>query len=106
MDQGVNDDGDYHAEMVRVKDELGLDPGDIYEDCSFDPIVCVGVGCEQDDIWGISFIDGSFPRLCRLRHCEVSKLTPAPAWQLRLQRPAEDEDRERISPEKRWWVSI
>lgn len=55
-------------------------PGDIYEDCANHPCLCIEVGETDDEIWGISLIDGSHPRACSLAHCGISKLTPAEAW--------------------------
>lgn len=55
-------------------------PGDIYEDCAEHPCLCIGVSEEDDEIWGISLIDGSYPRACSLAHCGVEKLTPQEAW--------------------------
>ncbi|MDP9123426.1 MAG: hypothetical protein M3N82_02320 [Pseudomonadota bacterium] len=42
--------------------ELRLSPGDLYEDCSFHPVVCVEVDYDRDEIFGISLIDGSYMR--------------------------------------------
>ena len=50
-------------------------PGDLYEDCAFHPVLCVGVNEDADVIWGISLIDGSQPRECSLRHCGPLPLT-------------------------------
>lgn len=50
-------------------------PGDLYEDCSFHPVLCVGVNEEDDEMWGISLIDGSQPRACSLQHCGPVALT-------------------------------
>lgn len=44
--------------MVRAFRHLHLRPGDIYESCGFHPVLCLGVDYKQDDIWGISLIDG------------------------------------------------
>ncbi|MET7943358.1 hypothetical protein [Streptomyces sp. NPDC005302] len=48
----------------------GIQVGDIYEDCSFHPVLCTAV----DEVAGIvlsgvSLIDGSFPRSCDALHC-------------------------------------
>lgn len=58
-------------------------PGDLYEDCAHHPCLCVGVSEEDDGIWGISLIDGSYPRSCSLNHCGVQKLTVDEAWELK-----------------------
>ena len=41
-------------------------PGDIYEDVIYHPCLCVGVSVEEDELWGISLIDGSYPRNCSI----------------------------------------
>ncbi|MEU5279470.1 hypothetical protein AB0G87_24010 [Streptomyces asoensis] len=48
----------------------GIQVGDIYEDCSFHPVLCTAV----DDVAGvvlsgISLIDGTFPRSCDALYC-------------------------------------
>ena len=48
-------------------------PGDIYEDCSFHPVLCTYV--DEDEIGGISLIDASAPRACSLSGCAVIQLT-------------------------------
>lgn len=54
--------------------------GDLYEDSEFHPCLVVGVDYDEDDIWGISLIDGSYPRSCSLSHSGVKKLTVEEAW--------------------------
>lgn len=93
----------FRAEMTRVKAELDLSPGDLYEDCAFHPVMCVKVDYEQDSIQGISLIDGTYPRSCSLRFCGVRKLAVDEAWNIRLNGPSESEDRERIREDRRWW---
>ncbi|HEX7890747.1 MAG TPA: hypothetical protein VF522_15410 [Ramlibacter sp.] len=93
----------FEAEMRRAREQLGLSVGDIYEDCAYHPVLCVSVDYEQDDISGISLIDGTHPRSCSLRHCGVRKLTVEEAWEIRRKGPADPEVRERIAPERRWW---
>jgi len=94
----------YDAAMAKVKVELQLAPGDLYEDCSFHPVVCVEVDYDRDEIFGISLIDGSYPRGCGLRCCGVRKLTIDEAWKIIRHGPPEPQDRERIPAEKRWWT--
>ncbi|MCB1682079.1 MAG: hypothetical protein H6858_10065 [Rhodospirillales bacterium] len=64
-----------------------IQPGDIYEDCAYHPCLCFGVDYEEDDIavWGISLIDGSYPRSCSLNHCGVEKMTMEQAWKRKLE---------------------
>ena len=46
--------------------------GDYYEDCAYHPCLCIHA--EGDEIMGISLVDGSFPRICSLRHCGIVPL--------------------------------
>ncbi|CBG71820.1 hypothetical protein SCAB_47661 [Streptomyces scabiei 87.22] len=52
------------------RNPAGIRVGDIYEDCSFHPVLCTEI---DDDGWvvlsGISLIDGTFPRSCDAQHC-------------------------------------
>lgn len=51
-----------------------IKPGDIYEDCSFHPVLCTHIN-DGDEIGGISLIDASSPRACSLSGCAVIKLS-------------------------------
>ena len=74
-----------------------LEPGQIYEDCAYHPCLCLGV--EDDDVWGISLVDGSYPRSCSIQNCGVRRLTLAEAWQWRRSGPPDVE----LSGKHRWW---
>lgn len=87
--------------LIRARAELKLKPGDIYEDCAFYPVLCMGVDYVEDEIWGISLIDGSQPRSCSLLHCSVRKITPEEAWAIKEKEPADPEASERIK--EKWW---
>ncbi len=50
-----------------------IEPGDIYEVCSFHPVLCTFD--DEDQILGISLIDASMPRACSIGHCAVIKLS-------------------------------
>ena len=76
-------------------------PGCIYEDCSYHPCVCIGV--EDGAIWGVSLIDGSYPRTCDVGACGVRLLSPEEAWQIKTSGPADPEARSNIALEQRWW---
>ncbi|GHD57594.1 hypothetical protein GCM10010317_045660 [Streptomyces mirabilis] len=44
--------------------------GDIYEDCSFHPVLCTAVDEVAGVVLsGVSLIDGTFPRSCDALHC-------------------------------------
>lgn len=50
-----------------------ITPGDIYEDCSFHPVLCTVN--DGDQIQGISLIDATMPRACSIGFCGVIKLS-------------------------------
>jgi hypothetical protein len=47
--------------------------GDNYEDCAYHPCLCTGAADEE--LSGISLIDGSSPRSCSVAHCGPEPLT-------------------------------
>ncbi|MFI1400377.1 hypothetical protein [Streptomyces sp. NPDC020681] len=57
-------------EVIDLRNSAGIRVGDVYEDCSFHPVLCTEI---DDDggvvLSGISLIDGSFPRSCDGQHC-------------------------------------
>lgn len=56
-----------------------IGPGDIYEDPFFHPCLCIGV--DGSAVWGISLIDGSYPRTTELGLSGLRKLSPEQAWE-------------------------
>lgn len=94
---------EFEEQMRRARENLNLAIGDIYEDSAYHPVLCTAVDYENDDISGISLIDGSYPRSCSLRHSGVRKLTVEEAWEIRREGPTESGLRERIPTERRWW---
>jgi len=89
------------TKLAQAKTELNLKPGDIYEDCMYHPVLCIGVDVANDDIWGISLVDGSQPRNCSLLHCGVRKIDLKEAWSIKTNGPENQEARERIKD--KWW---
>ncbi len=89
--------------MAKVRADLSLAPGDLYEDCSFHPVVCIEVDYDRDEIFGISLIDGSYMRSCSFRFCGVRKLTIEEAWSIRRYGPPDIQDRNRIPAERQSW---
>lgn len=79
---------DWEDEIARLKNELDISPGDLYEDSALHPCLCVGIDYEDDDIWGVSLIDGSYPRSCSLLNSGVRKISVEEAWSVkkRIQR--------------------
>lgn len=57
-----------------------IKPGEIYEDTFCHPCLCLGVDVEGGCAWGVSLIDGSYPRTCDLFMSGIRKLTPEEAW--------------------------
>jgi hypothetical protein len=95
---------EFDVRMAQAFKRLDLKPGDIYESCSYHPVLCLGVDYKRDEIWGVSLVDGSYPRSCSLVHCGVRKLSLRQAWKIRLRGPADPGVREGIAEEKRWWT--
>ena len=89
--------------LNRAFKKLAIKPGDIYEDCSYHPVLCLGVNYKTDEIWGVSLLDGSHPRSCSLLHCGVRKLSPKQAWEIKSHGPLDLEARANFSPKNRWW---
>lgn len=58
--------------MAR-QDDASIRPGEIYEDCSFHPVLCTSI--DGDEIQGISLIDASMPRACSIGFCGVVRLS-------------------------------
>lgn len=56
-------------------EKVYIEKGSFYEDCAYHPCLCISVNEENDEILGISLIDGSFPRSCSLMHCGIRELT-------------------------------
>ena len=52
-------------------------PGDIYEDCSYHPVLCTHLAEDGEVLMGISLIDATSPRSCSVVHCGPIKLTVA-----------------------------
>jgi hypothetical protein len=86
--------------------KLGLKPGDIYESCTYHPVLCLGVDYKQDEIWGVSLVDGTHPMSCSLIQCGIRKLTPKQAWAIKMYGPSDSEARERIPRSKQWWNAV
>jgi len=80
-----------------------LAPGGFYEDCAYHPCLAMGVDAEQDDIWGISLVDGSWPRSCSLNNCGVIPLTVEQVWRWKLQGP--DETVSELPEDRSWWTA-
>lgn len=51
-----------------------IEVGAIYEDCAFHPVLCTYSSLEDDEVRGISLIDGGV-RSCSILHCGPQPLT-------------------------------
>jgi hypothetical protein len=49
--------------------------GGFFEDCRYEPMICVNVSVDEDDLVGISLIDGRGPASCSIAHCGPEILT-------------------------------
>ena len=94
---------EFDVRMNQAYERLDLKPGDIYESCSHHPVLCLGVDYKEDEIWGVSLIDGSYPRSCSLVLCGIRKLSLRQAWKIKLRGPTNADVREKFSKEERWW---
>ncbi|MFC1827765.1 hypothetical protein ACFLZQ_07550 [Thermodesulfobacteriota bacterium] len=80
-----------------------IKPGDIYEDCSFHP--CLWTATNGQEVWGISLINGSYPRSCDINICGVRKLSVEEALLWKTKGPQNLPDNMGIPNKKRWWQS-
>lgn len=62
-----------------------LRPGDFYEDPFFHPCLCLGV--EDGFAWGVSLLDGSYPRTTDLHMSGARRLTLQEAWDWKMKGP-------------------
>lgn len=84
-----------------MANDVVIVPGQIYEDCSSHPCLCIGT--DDGAVWGISLIDGSQPRSCDLRACGVRILSVEEAWRIKQDGPTDPQTRASYPPERRWW---
>ena len=81
--------------LINVSTDIR--PGEYYEDCAFHPCLCTRV--DDDEINGISLVDGSYPRGCSVGHCGVRKLTLAEALHWKYFGPLD----QNVPIEAQWW---
>ena len=67
-------------------------------------MLCTFIDYEDDEIMGISLIDGSSPRGCSLLHCGVRKLTIEEAEKIKANGPKDKKSIQSIPKEKQWWL--
>lgn len=77
-------------------------PGEIYEDTFFHPCVCIEVNGYE--IWGVSLIDGSYPRTTDIPNSLPRKLSVQEAWKWKIEGPLDLEELGVTLEEKqKWW---
>ena len=81
-----------------VQSESDIRPGDFYEDCAYHPCLCIRV--LDDEVSGVSLVDGSAPRCCSIRNCGLRRLTYDEAIDWRFYGPPDVV----LEPGSRWWV--
>ena len=72
-----------------------IQPGDIYEDCAYHPVLCTHR--DDDYIEGISLLDATAPHGCSLTHCGVVALSIVDVIAARTDWPAYRASREEQS---------
>ena len=81
MEKSVSD---WEKKCRELEATLDIHAGDIYEDSEFHPCLCIEVNYIEDDIWGVSLVDGSYPRACSLMNGGVRKMRLEDAWDQKL----------------------
>ena len=81
--------------LIKVPSDIR--PGDYYEDCFFHPCLCTRT--DNDEINGVSLVDGTYPRGCSIGHCGVRKLSFAEALHWKFFGPAD----QTLPAENQWW---
>lgn len=80
-----------------------IKPGDVYEDASRHPCLCLGASEDGRDIWGISLVDGSYPRSCDPELQRTRKLSLDEAWAWREHGPQDLPGGRVLLPDQQWW---
>ena len=76
--------------------------GDFYEDAFYHPCLCTYVNYKDDEISGISLVDGSIPRCASMHHGFVRKLTVEEAIHYRYFGPLDA----KLDSDKDWTKDI
>lgn len=59
-----------------------IERGDFFEDGFYHPCVCFGL--EDGFAWGVSLIDGSYPRSTDLHMGGIRKISMQEAWEMKM----------------------
>lgn len=68
--------------MVKRFVPADIKKGDFYIDCAYHPVLCFESDPKNDNLCGMSLVDGSTPRSCSFRHCAPEKITKQRAEEL------------------------
>ncbi|MEH6415709.1 hypothetical protein [Pseudomonas sp. CGJS7] len=63
-----------------------ISPGDVYEDAFCHPCLCFGID-DAGFVWGVSLIDGSYPRTTDPHGSGIRRLTIEQAWEWKQRGP-------------------
>ena len=74
----------------KVSHPGDIQPGDVFEGCSYHPCFCYDVSDDHEHVFGISLVDGSTIQ-CNIFGCVVRKLTRGEAWRWKSQGPSDVE---------------
>jgi hypothetical protein len=78
--------------------------GSYYEDCFFHPCICIGTAPEHGSIYGISLVNGTFPRSCDIDHCGVRLLSFEEAMIWKFYGPRDLPPHVVFDEASKWWV--
>jgi hypothetical protein len=77
------EDGEPHRHLRDASAEvMSIAVGELYEDCSYEPMLCVLADYEADELTGISLVNGRVGS-CSPTHCGVRKLSLREAVEIR-----------------------
>lgn len=82
---------------IAIEDTQAIRVGEIYEDSYSHPCFCVEVN--DQELKGISLVDGSYPRVEDLKFSKIRKLSATEAWHWRLHGPSDKS----LDMAGRWW---
>jgi len=83
--------------LLLVEKEEDIKAGDYYEDCAYHPCLCIRV--DDDEVSGISLIDGLYPRSCSVFGCAIRKLSRKESQEWKFHGPSDIE----LEKEHQWW---
>ena len=82
---------------IEITRPTEIKAGDLYEDSFYHPCLCIEVNGYE--VWGISLIDGSYPRSEDIAPGSIRKLSLEEAWLWKTKGPVDVV----LDDEFRWW---